>query len=1289
MPIQNSDLGKFKRPGIFINEIDQSIIELPVQDVLINLVPGFSKKGPVNRPVYVTNPVDFTTIFGDIDKQLERKGSYFHRTAIKMLENGPIWALNLLSTNDARDKANWKSISLGSYYDNNVTKTMPYSRLFNRQDFWTRDDESFLDYVNDPTEDTDRLLHLTNLGDKTNTTFMFKSSITGFDVTAEDWYGGASKVPSYINAKDWISDYMVTVLVLEGDWTDYNSLAVSTSWSSYFTTSGLLKTQVQNFVNEPNVTVLANYDVSLIPYFKDLNGRSMYIKSVINNYTDSTGLFSAFNEDYLLSSDYPTGKVDIIGDGLVDVEKDYINFLSYDETISENLTYAQKSLDSANNVFGNFSYDLTNTYVPGTTTRTAEYTNGFISNAKIGATGQTFVEVLDFNNSEMSLSTTPPYYSWLHSDLNVNDVVYFNKNHGPLSANTAYYIVEKTGTIFKISASIGGSQIIFSTAEQTVAAGLYVQRVTVGMTYSGIGTFVLDGVQYTFDTGTTKVVFDPLDIPLNTAKANRYDVIYLSKGDNAEVNILKGTQSYTTLTATKPQFTSSLDDNIILGYVHLTYNSASTTNYTGSTISVDYTPVSLDQTNGYVLYTDIYCSGATIGAINYLDLFFIGTSGGTDYTNYRNLRYRHTYTELSTKLAEGKATLINYVTGDKLAIPTVTNYDYSTVTDGKIRIKLNSEDYNKYHLTGNTYGFLAYYIDDEFVINNTLLTNRIYTSAHDISLLTNSGQSSLAAGVIGKYSNLYTDYYDGVINNWDYIFVDGDTGGTSGKIYMKMWFEGTDLYVDLMDSDKISPSPSLVNWLSLYNQEAIVHSAESTFKQTIEIEDFDTTKYPNQVTSIKVDKLRYSELIRGNFVEAYYNAADYAIGGDLYGTDPKKLCRIVSTTIDSTNSDWKVITTDSPIMLTSFSKIGNSAQTDYQTTTYPQVDTYVDTYKGIKLLPFTIHVDSMPNGTETRQSSILDVMAKTTNLGKGLINKNKISWRYLVDSFGLGLTANSKQQYADLCGAKLNCLGFINMPSVRTLKKSTNPYFINTDYTLNTAYLKAGGDESKSPSFLYSFCNGVGRSTVGYFFPYVTIDDDGTPKDVPPAAFCASTYMAKFNTSQGGVYPWTIAAGITYGRVTNIAATEMDFTDEDLENLNQMGANSIVKKGNNGYCIDTENTAQVFPYSSLSLLHSREVLIELENRMYDMLLRYQWRFNTPEIRSEIKFRADKICDNLKNSNALYDYRNVMDETNNTNFIIDLQMGVIDTYIEIIKGLSIIVNNITILKKGDIESGGFK
>ena len=92
--------------------------------------------------------------------------------------------------------------------------------------------------------------------------------------------------------------------------------------------------------------------------------------------------------------------------------------------------------------------------------------------------------------------------------------------------------------------------------------------------------------------------------------------------------------------------------------------------------------------------------------------------------------------------------------------------------------------------------------------------------------------------------------------------------------------------------------------------------------------------------------------------------------------------------------------------------------------------------------------------------------------------------------------------------------------------------------------------------------------------------------------------------------------------------------------------------------------------------------------MYNMLLTYQWRFNTTEVRAEIKQRADAICARFVAQNGLYDYMNVMDETNNTPDIIDAGIGVLDTFVEPIKGMGIIVNNITILKTGTIQSGGF-
>ena len=50
--------------------------------------------------------------------------------------------------------------------------------------------------------------------------------------------------------------------------------------------------------------------------------------------------------------------------------------------------------------------------------------------------------------------------------------------------------------------------------------------------------------------------------------------------------------------------------------------------------------------------------------------------------------------------------------------------------------------------------------------------------------------------------------------------------------------------------------------------------------------------------------------------------------------------------------------------------------------------------------------------------------------------------------------------------------------------------------------------------------------------------------------------------------------------------------------------------------------------------------------------------------------------------------NKMDEENNTPEIIDNQIGVLDTYVEPIKGMGVIVNNVTILRTGAIAAGGF-
>jgi hypothetical protein len=137
-----------------------------------------------------------------------------------------------------------------------------------------------------------------------------------------------------------------------------------------------------------------------------------------------------------------------------------------------------------------------------------------------------------------------------------------------------------------------------------------------------------------------------------------------------------------------------------------------------------------------------------------------------------------------------------------------------------------------------------------------------------------------------------------------------------------------------------------------------------------------------------------------------------------------------------------------------------------------------------------------------------------------------------------------------------------------------------------------------------------------------------------------------------------------------------------------MGANPIVTKRNRGFAIETENTAQRDIRSALSFLHVREVLIELEGELAEMLKEFQWKFNTADVRAEIKLRADLICEKYVAKSGIYNFFNKCDDENNTPDIIDNQMGVLDTFVEPIKAMGIIVNNVTILRTGAISSGGF-
>lgn len=1160
-------IGKYKRPGIFVEEFDNSVITAPTVDGIATMVIGFSKKGPVNAPVLLTNLNDMEKIFGSIDRNLEKKGSFFHRTVSKMLESSPVYAINLLLTNDELDKIEYKSLSTSAKFNNDVAREGAYRKFFDTTGFWKRDTEAFINLVNldaNTVGDSDRLLNFTNLGDKYITVFIFKSKVAGFDRTLIEWYGSTDKLPSYLNQQDWASDYMVDVIVVGGNYSDYANLSIDTRWSQYFSDKGLKKDQIYNFANDRNINLLGFYEgLSLIPYFRDSNGRNIFIENVINTDTNKTGLFCAFNAD-LFETDVQNNKIDLTGSSLVGASATTINFLSYNETIVEDITYNNVYLDRTGNVsaFG----AATTLQNPDDDNRTSIYREGY-----------------------------------------VNDLT------GTFAGTTA----------LSIDFSIGGSTNSYAIISETKID-------------------ISTDTNFTFNGGT---VTYPESIGVTTS----YKYVYKLDVDGNIEQAGGNLTNYPTVDAT----------DLVLGKLSFDVFNGTISNATYSNVTVNSVGFVDLPFNGSFGYT-ISNVGTTSSADIKIEFLNTNTTANTaNYEAYRSIKLFNYLLDVVDSPSSVKASmLINSTTMEKRSLLTMDVVDVVTATsqNKSLTIKTGLPESD---LTDVLNGNLVFYkLDNEFILGSDNISTK------------DTVMMGASYGVVSRWSDFYQNFEQGLINTGDFFL---DVNNSNAEVHLNMNITNNVLTVNYVDAVgavyQMFTNPTTVT----------VSSNDSNFKQTVEIET--PVGYTQVANKILINASRYTEVKIGDYLESDWEAGWTASADYDPDREPRRAVRILSKKLYAGDTTLVEITTDGGIKK-------NNVNGDLQATRYTKIDDYASTYTGITFKGFRIREASMPDGTEDRQNAILNLVSKGTPMFKAITNKEALDFRYLIDSFGLGLTERSKQQLVDICGQRLDVFGFLNMPSLKSFKRSTSPSFVNNEGVLQVEFIAKGGDPESSPAFLYSFGEGRGTTTVGYFLPYLTVNDNGRPFDVPPAMFAATTYMRKLNSNVTTITPWTIAAGVTNGKVTGIAGVEEQFTPEDIEFLNQAQMNPIVFKRNRGYVIETENTAQTLYKSSLSYIHSREVLIELERELSRMLLDFQWKFNTPEIRAEIKLRADVICEKYVNKNGLYTYFNKCDEENNTPDIIDNQVGVLDTYVEIVKGMSVIVNNVTILRTGSIQSGGF-
>ena len=399
-------------------------------------------------------------------------------------------------------------------------------------------------------------------------------------------------------------------------------------------------------------------------------------------------------------------------------------------------------------------------------------------------------------------------------------------------------------------------------------------------------------------------------------------------------------------------------------------------------------------------------------------------------------------------------------------------------------------------------------------------------------------------------------------------------------------------------------------------------------------------------------------------------------------TGTTRLTRVKSAVYDSTTGWFTVETFDAIYTYPSaFTGLPTAVER------YTSIDDFVDYYTVTALDGYTIPATSKPNNSNARMNQILDVMYDT-NIAETLQDRDSITFRYIVDTFNHGIEPSSKARLSKIAKGRKNAFAILNSPSVKEFKKSTNPLFkFDSTSTFDARYVGSGGNLTLNPSNIYSL-PGIadGANYCGFYTPNLRIIENGSTKFVPPAANISNLYIDKYNLA----LPWSIVAGPRRGVVSGVgvAGVEYSFDRKDLDNIEPFGLNAIVNKRGFGLVINANQTAQQNVKSALSQIHVRELLIYIEDGIAEILKNYRWEFNTQQNRLEIKTLCDNFLGQILNDGGLYDFQNVMDTSNNTNEVIDNNIGIIDTYVEPVRGMGILINRVTILKTGSISAGNF-
>lgn len=198
------------------------------------------------------------------------------------------------------------------------------------------------------------------------------------------------------------------------------------------------------------------------------------------------------------------------------------------------------------------------------------------------------------------------------------------------------------------------------------------------------------------------------------------------------------------------------------------------------------------------------------------------------------------------------------------------------------------------------------------------------------------------------------------------------------------------------------------------------------------------------------------------------------------------------------------------------------------------------------------------------------------------------------------------------------------------------------------------------------------------YYPWCMIPDPDLGRNiwVPPSAVVSAVYS--FNDLVA--HPWYAPAGLNRGTLDTVIQTERLMTQGDRDNLYIKSVNPIASFPRQGITVWGQKTLQK-KQSALDRINVRRLLIDAKRFVAYTVKYLVFENNTVETRARFIELTDPYFRRVKNQQGLYDYRIIIDESNNTPDVIDRNEMRCQIYLKPAKTAEFIIVDFVVLPTG--------